>query len=179
MAKKARKKSIMKQLFWIITSFILGYMISLIIDLTSITTWVKQTVLNQTQHNTRATHNIAKAQPEFEFYTLLSKDHGKIAIPEKTIASPTPIPIEITQTKQATQYQVQLAAFNHFKEANELRAALLLKGYIVNITPVVQAGVELYRVVSEVKNSRQEAEQLQMQFFQRERIHGMIRASNT
>ncbi|OCH97023.1 hypothetical protein A8135_05155 [Legionella jamestowniensis] len=90
--RQGRQKSgAPKQFFWIVASFLCGYVTANIFDFTSLNNWVHKNVL--TQDEPPPPKVVAKQEalpkPKFEFYTLLAKDHGPpAALPKPALAIP-------------------------------------------------------------------------------------------
>ena len=138
-------------------------------------------------------------KPKFEFYTLLSKEipasqlqqtelkalpsnpsaKGK---PPVEIASPTFVGNKpskrVSEKKPApikTTYLVQVASFQNQKDAEKLKATLILKDYKAFITSISQKQQTWYRVIIGPYTSRQKAEAAQVGLARSEHIMGMIR----
>ena len=79
-------------------------------------------------------------QPQFDFYTILPKTKVWVPKPEKATA---PLP---KQPPAPTAYMVQVASFKAFKDADKLKAQLILQGYNVSIRPREQKGIRWNRV---------------------------------
>ncbi|MDX1836392.1 SPOR domain-containing protein [Legionella taurinensis] len=75
-------------------------------------------------------------------------------------------------------YLVQVAAFNRRQDAERLKALLVLKGFDVSITTVVQNRTNWFRVIIGPFHSRSEAEKAQTDVARTERIKGIIRKFN-
>ncbi|KTD48565.1 Sporulation domain-containing protein [Legionella rubrilucens] len=82
-------------------------------------------------------------------------------------------------TPQAHEsYLVQVAAFNRRQDAERLKALLVLKGFDVSITTIVQNRTNWFRVIIGPFHSRSEAEKAQTDVARTERIKGIIRKFN-
>jgi len=80
-----------------------------------------------------------KQKPRFEFYNML---------PEMSVADRIKKEAQIVK-KQQTQpqyYAIQIAAVNHFEEADKLKAKLTLQGFDVKVNPIQSDKGRLYRV---------------------------------
>jgi cell division protein FtsN len=93
---------------------------------------------------------------------------------EKVNASPPP---KMTTTP-AEKYTVQLAAFNNRADAEKMKAAMVLKGFVVSISLTEQNHIQWYRVSLGPFSNRGEAEDAQHAMVKRERISGMIRKAS-
>lgn len=86
-----QKSSAPKQFFWILASFLGGYLAATVFDFTSLSTWVNNNILTKEEQKPE-TKQLARRpelpKPKFEFYTLLAKDQTVVARP--TPAKPTP-----------------------------------------------------------------------------------------
>lgn len=75
-----QRSSAPKQIFWVLASFVGGYLAATVFDFTSLTTWINTQVLGHQDEQKTAVHVIAKQnempKPKFEFYTLLAKDRS-------------------------------------------------------------------------------------------------------
>ncbi|WP_131781078.1 SPOR domain-containing protein [Legionella gresilensis] len=72
-------------------------------------------------------------------------------------------------------FLIQIAAFNRRQDAEHLKAALVLRGFDVAISPILKNNVNWYRVVVGPFPSRAEAEKAQIAVARSERMKGMIR----
>lgn len=97
-----QKSSASKQFFWILASFLVGYLTATVFDFTSLSTWVNSNILAKKEEQKPASAIVAKKaetpKPKFEFYTLLAKDQSGPArlpppvatIPAKPLVQPVP-----------------------------------------------------------------------------------------
>lgn len=94
-----QKSSMPKQLFWLLASFLSGYLAATVFDFTSLSSWVNANIL--AKHKAAKPEAVVAAKepelpkPKFEFYTLLSKDRNA-AVP----AQPQPRPAAVTAAQQ-------------------------------------------------------------------------------
>ncbi|MBA2709479.1 MAG: SPOR domain-containing protein [Tatlockia sp.] len=104
-----RRKNSPKQLFWLLASFLCGYLAATVFDFTSLSSWVNNNILSK-QNLVKPQAQVALKQPDlpkpkFEFYTLLAKDRrGAVPAP---IAKPQPEPLQI---KPQTAQPISVAA---------------------------------------------------------------------
>lgn len=109
----ARRSSAPKQLFWLLASFLSGYLAATVFDFTSLSSWVSTNILTK-QNNGKAQAQVAIKEPElpkpkFEFYTLLAKDRGHPAPAPAPVAKlDTPPPLQ--QVKPQTTVQPSVLA---------------------------------------------------------------------
>ncbi|CDZ77691.1 cell division protein FtsN [Legionella massiliensis] len=102
--KPTRQKSSMpKQLFWLLASFLSGYLAATVFDFTSLSSWVNANILAK-HKGTKPEAQVAVKEPElpkpkFEFYTLLAKDRS-------APAQPKPAPVAQQVKPQAPQQPV-------------------------------------------------------------------------
>lgn len=89
-------------------------------------------------------------------------------------SSKIPEPKFVNTGRQET-YVVQIGSFKSFYEAERMKAALVLKGFDVNINMAKQQNVTWYRVAIGPFASRQQAQQTQIAFAHKQHIIGMIR----
>jgi cell division protein FtsN len=94
---------------------------------------------------------------------------------EIVAAKPLPIPIVSPISASKGAYLVQLGSFRSKQEAERMKAALALKGFVVNVAPVTQQNTNWYRVVLGPYPSRIEAKKAQGSVARSEHIVGMIR----
>jgi cell division protein FtsN len=72
-------------------------------------------------------------------------------------------------------YLVQVGSFRNMREAERMKAMLVMKGFDVHIASAIQQHVNWYRVIIGPFSSRIEAQQAQGAFARREHVMGMIR----
>ena len=99
-----QKSSAPKQLFWILASFLCGYLTATVFDFTSLSSWVNANILTKHQEQKAPAPTAPKQaelpKPKFEFYTLLAKDRTSPAAPATRPTTAATVPI---QTKPAGQ----------------------------------------------------------------------------
>jgi cell division protein FtsN len=87
-----------------------------------------------------------KPKPRFEFYTILPE--MEVHVPEQEVASPPP---RQTTTKPpptaGTSYTLQVGSFEHFTEADRLKARLALMGLEAEIQSVSVDGSDTWHRV--------------------------------
>lgn len=98
--------------------------------------------------------------------------HAPLA-PVTTIASAEKIPAVIANSKEA--YLVQVASFKSMREAERMKAGLVMKGFDVKIATVNQQRINWYRVIIGPFGSKTQAQHAQLAFARSEHIMGMIR----
>ena len=75
-------------------------------------------------------------------------------------------------------YLIQVGSFKNMREASRMKAALVMKGFDVNIATATKLRVNWYRVTIGPFTSRTEALRAQINFARSEHITGMIRKMN-
>jgi cell division protein FtsN len=98
-----QKSNAPKQLFWILASFLAGYLTATVFDFTSLSTWVNANILakrHEPKSQAQAQAQVAAKEkepelpkPKFEFYTLLAKGGNA------PVVVPSPKPIASVPTK--------------------------------------------------------------------------------
>ena len=77
--------------------------------------------------------------------------------------------------QQKGGYLIQVGSFKNLREAERMKAKLLMKGFDVNIATLQQQRINWYRVTIGPFVSRNEAQKVQTAFARSEHITGMIR----
>lgn len=98
---------------------------------------------------------------------ISAKQPGTVAVVEGKPVTPSSVSKE--------SYQIQIAAFKNRQDAEQMKAALTLKGFDVNIVTTSQHNVNWYRVIVGPFNSRIAAEKIQLLLAKSEHAKGMIR----
>lgn len=96
-------------------------------------------------------------------------------LPQLTGTQKLPLHAPLATTAISGSYTVQVASFRNLREAQKMKAALVMKGFDVNIATVTQQHIQWYRIVIGPFASRTQAQQAQLAFARREHIMGMIR----
>jgi len=91
----------------------------------------------------------------------------------KTEAPKTVLPSPVTRSVGA--YSVQVGSFRVLREAQRMKAGLMMKGFSVNIITVNQQAVYWYRVMIGPFDSLPRVQQARVDFARTEHISGMIR----
>ncbi|WP_419420278.1 SPOR domain-containing protein [Legionella sp. D16C41] len=78
-----------------------------------------------------------------------------------------------TRAKEA--FLIQIAAFNKRQDAENLKAALVLRGFDVAISPIYKNNINWFRVIVGPFPTRAEAEKAQVAMTRSEHMKGMIR----
>jgi cell division protein FtsN len=124
-------------------------------------------------------------KPKFEFYTLLTQEKAATPIQSKpAVTIPVPpmnqvlkseavIAAQIPASKYA--YIVQLASFQRQEDAEQMKAALIMRGFDAQIKTTTQQGSVWHRVVMGPFVSQQTAQKIQADIAKSERISGIIR----
>ncbi|WP_347252443.1 SPOR domain-containing protein [Legionella sp.] len=91
-----QKSSAPKQLFWMLASFLSGYLAATVFDFTSLSSWVRTNILAHT--NEKPAVKVAAKEPQvpkpkFEFYTLLAKDGSTPSPALRAVVPAQPKPV--------------------------------------------------------------------------------------
>lgn len=119
---------------------------------------------NPQQHSSKGKRPAQKKKqaekPRFEFYTLLPKmDVGN----HQTPVADTPTPKRVVNN---SKYMVQVASFSSYKEADRLKAQLLLMGFNVDVKSFSSKGKTWYRVQTGPYISQAAATKMQRRLMQ-------------
>jgi cell division protein FtsN len=183
-----------KSLFWMLTSFLCGYLTAAVFDFASLSSWVRANLLTKQNKEKAKVHVVAKQaelppKPKFEFYTLLAKDKGALVplkqptaseqMKPKTLQTATAAVSEssapLAENSSKESYLIQIASFKNRQDAEHMKAELTLKGFDVRIVNTSQQQGNWFRVIVGPFNSRLSAEKAQLALMQSEHIKGMIR----
>jgi len=186
-------------------AFITGYLVASIFDFASLTHWINSRVLTQqtndnTQEKLKAMQEASLPKPKFEFYTLLANGRTQpaavsvqpqakapvqmqaaveAATPMKTPATNSVIAAAQTDAKTVAinkeSWVIQVGSFKTMPEAERMKAALILKGYTVQVVSISQPQGNWFRVLIGPYSSQNEVQQAQVAFSKNERVVGMIR----
>ncbi len=115
----------------------------------------------------------AKSPPKPATVTTATATAPNPTTPLPIVVSAKPVPMPSAKSKEA--YLVQVAAFKSMQEAARMKAALVLKGFTVNITPGGEQKNAWYRVSIGPFASRTDALKAQGDVARTEHIVGMIR----
>ncbi len=111
----------------------------------------------------------AEKPPKFEFYTRLTKPTGSSTQITSTKEQKNQAPLQ-----KVHQYIIQVASFKRLKDADELRAKLILQGYRAKLSRFVNNTVIWYRVEIGPFDSLQQARQQQVKL-EDIKQHGLIK----
>lgn len=135
-----------------------------------------------------AAKEVAIPKPKFEFYTLLTQEkQAGVASPPMAAAAKAPKPVPVKPKPSATMpvteqviqnagyhYFVQLASFHRVRDAEEMKAKLIMRGIDAQIRSVSSSGNTWYRVVVGPFDVRPNAEKAQVSIAKSERISGLV-----
>ena len=201
---RRRERRSAGNLLWMVVVFVAGYATASLCDFTRVSAWVTQHVLagkNSSAVIHRPNQHAQLPKPKLEFYTLLANEQvGTQAPVAMTQAQQPPLPAALSQTapakvlplhaplapvvaatsapvikKPSGSYLVQVASFRVSREAEHMKASLLMKGFDATIVTVRQQQVNWYRVMMGPFDSHAQAQQAQLAFARREHVMGMIR----
>ncbi|MFY7697527.1 MAG: SPOR domain-containing protein [Legionella sp.] len=106
----------------------------------------------------------------------VSKAQVMVSQPATTVSIKTRTsPIAMKPVANNESYLVQIASFKNRKDAEHMRATLILKGFTVNIAVISQQQVNWYRVIIGPFSSRALAEKAQASIAHSEHMMGMVR----
>ena len=170
----------------VLTAFFCGYLSGSLFDVSQLGGWlnarIAQVSQNKTEPQTLATQ--AKLpKPKFEFYTLLTQNEAippvqspKAAAPHPPASPPIAAKRPLAQQKKAkANFVVQLASFHQKKDAEQMKAELILKGFSATIESINRQNRQWYRVVMGPFSDRIEAEKAQVAVARSEHTMGLVR----
>jgi len=107
-------------------------------------------------------------KPKFDFYTMLPK--MKVAVPGEQNSNNNEVNTPTTQsqpTSQNKQYLLQVASFRNSKDADKLKATLLLNGFDVEVQQATINGQQWNRVYigpyKQLQTAQKDQKRLQQQ----------------
>jgi cell division protein FtsN len=186
----------------ILIAFVAGYVMASFVSLSDGQAWLSKHVFNTSESGkqTKTKQKADSPKPQFEFYTLLSKERASYSsnqpttplkpAPEKPQAkkhSKNKAAVETakpsytaneqanTKTLDNTSYLVQIASFKRVQDAERMKATLILKGFNTTITNAKRDNTTWYRVIIGPYDNRMQAEKAQVEIAKSEHIMGMIR----
>lgn len=117
--------------------------------------------------------------------TTSSSSKTTAALPVVASTAPKTQPLElqlstaaVTHAKatiHAQNFLLQVGSFRNKQEADRIRASLVMKGFMVSLTPATPANGNWYRVVLGPFPTRNQAEKAQQAIAKSEHVMGMIR----
>jgi len=136
-----QKSSMPKQLFWLLASFLGGYLAATVFDFTSLSSWVNANILAKQKGEKPAAVVAAKEpelpKPKFEFYTLLSKDHKTVvaspAQPKPAVVAQQPKSQISPQPATPTSTPQQQANTVTVTESKPVAASSSRESYLIQI----------------------------------------------
>ena len=203
-----KKRRNFKHLLWLFGGFVFGYFIGSWYDFTHLRAWCWQQwkIYHDPVVQVKSSDKHASIpQPKFEFYTLLTNEHGQKVVPVTSppanhtstvatnaqVSAPQVAKTAVLSSAKAVvatntvahpsvptineRFVVQVASFQQLREAERLKVALLMKGFDVSISEVKQNNLFWYRVNMGPFTSKQDAQKAQLSFAQRQHVMGMIR----
>ena len=191
------------QLLLIVVSVIIGYVLASFFDFNCLSTWINTHILASTSIKPTLSNANQRAElpkPKFEFYTLLANDKaGGISRPTAPVAparaptetppvkalplhaplapiasAPSPVATAAPVMNSKDSYLVQVGSFRSMREAERMKASLLMKGFDVGIHTVTAQQINWYRVIIGPFSSKIAAQQAQQSFARSEHIAGMV-----
>lgn len=200
-----RNGTISSKIVLVLLSFFCGYLTATVFDFSRLTALINQHFAEKKPSQLVAIKEPKKEniKPKFEFYTLLSKDSNQLVpvrksqvelserqgatLPEKSpmaqvseVSKPVveeskPVALQSLLNKKNETYLVQVAAFNRKQDAEQIKAALVLTGYDVSLSPVLKNNVTWYRVIIGPFASQKEAEKARLTIAHSHKMNGMVR----
>lgn len=137
-----QKSSAPKQLFWVLASFLCGYLTATVFDFTSLSSWVNTNILANRNGEKPQAQAVAKQaelpKPKFEFYTLLAKDRSAQpplnrptapvqAKPAGQPALPTAAPTPLASNRQQQPATVAVTESKPVATANLSKGSYLIQ----------------------------------------------------
>lgn len=156
-----QKSSAPKQLFWMLASFLSGYLAATVFDFTSLSNWVRTNILAHTNEKPEiqvATKEPEIPKPKFEFYTLLAKGNNT-----STPASKPPLPAQQPKPISQTATTIGNAPIAPTGQtATPTKQPGTVKVAVVESKPVtpVSASKEAYQIQIASFKSRKDAEHM-------------------
>lgn len=194
-----RRSSGSRQFLQVMMAFLTGYLVASFFDFASLSHWANTRFLTQSVAENpsgniaRTSKDTALPKPKFEFYTLLANGRTQVASAQPQPAAKQPVkvqtaapPVQVASTPAGEtpvrtipgnqeSWVIQVGSFKTMPEAERMKAALILKGYTVNITSISQPQGNWFRVLIGPYTSQNEAQQAHVAFSRNERVVGMIR----
>lgn len=150
-----RKSSAPKQLFWMLASFLGGYLTATVFDFTSLSSWVNANILAKHSPAKPAAKAAVKEpelpKPKFEFYTLLAKDGSS------TRVVPITKPTSAAQTKPAAQLAADVGSVRSGVPARQVTTPA--SAVVAENKPTTSAR-ETYQIQIASFKNRQDAEHM-------------------
>ena len=176
------------QALLILVSFFFGYLTASFMDLDKLGHWINTQLLTEHEVKPVAAPAVAAVptKPKFEFYTLLANEKGpssaptaSVPAPSQTAAVPAQVAVAKAAAPQATTgpYVVQVASFKARADAEQMKGLLTLKGFDVEVVPLVQAQGNWFRVVVGPYLNKETAQKAQITLAKTERLNGMVRSA--
>lgn len=173
----------------VFAAFFCGYLSGSVLDVSQLGGWlnarIAQVQQNKTEPQTLATQ--AKLpKPKFEFYTLLTQNETTPSVqsPKAALLHPPAAPSVTAKRPLAQQkkikanFVVQLASFHQKKDAEQMKAELILKGFSATIESINRQNRQWYRVVMGPFSDRIEAEKAQVAVARSAHTMGLVRKMN-
>ena len=137
---------------WLLTGLVIGLFIAFLAGLMPSATDVR-TVADRVASADQEADQDSGGEPVFDFYTLLPESEVTVTIapPEDPAPAPTASPRpgqkSTAPISEGRQYLLQAGSFRSFKDAERLRAKLLLEGHMPKVEKVtVGRGETWHRV---------------------------------
>ena len=144
-SKSAGKDSSRTHWVWLLAGLMIGVFIAFLAGLTPS---VKDVRSLADQASTTAQSEPKKEhQPVFDFYTLLPETEATVVAPERTPAKEVAKTSPPVLSESAKKYLLQAGSFRSYKDAEHLRAKLLLEGLSPRIEKVSVGGGEIWHRV--------------------------------
>lgn len=137
---------------WLLAGLVIGLFIAFLAGLAPSATDVR-TVADRIASADQQTDQVSGGEPVFDFYTLLPESEVTVTIAPPEERAPTapvssrPGPKNTAPINEARQYLLQAGSFRSFKDAERLRAKLLLEGYTPKVEKVTVGGGETWHRV--------------------------------
>lgn len=173
----------------VVVAFTCGYLLASLSPLPQISAWIKAQMQPSSPSKPQVV-NVSLPKPKFEFYTTLAKDNSvlvpvkdAVVIKKASLVEKKPIEKSIVLPASTLEkmgpFWLQMASFHNQREAERMKASLVLKGFNVRLMKVAQQQNTWYRVMIGPYASRHQAEKIQLTVARNEHIKGMIRKMDT
>ncbi len=195
---------LLRSLMLVCVSFFSGYLVASYLDIGRLGNWLSSLAPESSRLVSAPQLASHTQKPKLEFYTLLTANHGTVAIPPRPapiVAKAAPvahttvatqhvapaITVQARETKPNVKtvaqkalaaklgYTIQVAALRTQQDAERMKASLLLRGFQVHVSSTASNGVTWFRVMVGPFASRAQAEETRSVLVHRERMNGMIR----
>lgn len=175
----------------LLLAFLIGYLAAWLYAPSTLMHWVVLALGPKEKPSALASNTAVLPKPQFEFYSLLTQEKNATLAPEAP-ARPPERPVERSAEAARTArvmprevrdptvhaakhvYVLQLASFQRKADAEQMKAALIMRGLDVTVKQAVQNGQSWHRVLMGPFDSRLVAEKTQQTVADNEQIPSII-----